>query len=147
MNALENVYKTFGSFPGDYFADKNALKFRFYVLDDIVHMGQNSIRPYRDEDEVEIIDLYRDVRDVAIYVHSPWCRSRCTYCYYHQAKVEEEPALRRLVQAEQRHALLLEEKIGLKAKNVPSIYFGGGTPTVLPDALLEDNLAFFVGRY
>jgi oxygen-independent coproporphyrinogen-3 oxidase len=147
MNTLEHVQKVFGNFPADYFADKNAYKFRFYVLDDLVHSGPQGLRPYQAADEAEIVNLYKDIHDVALYVHSPWCRSRCTYCYYHQAKVEDEPGLRRLVKAEQRHALLLEEKIGLKAKNVPSIYFGGGTPTVLPEALLEDNLSFFAERY
>lgn len=147
MNHPENVSSAFNNLPMDYFVDKNPIKFRFYVLDDIVHAEKGGVRPYHDTDEPYIINLYKDIEKVAIYVHTPWCRSRCTYCYYHQTKVGEESELRRLILAEQGHAMLLEEKIGLKSKRVPSIYFGGGTPTILSDALLEENLSFYVGRY
>jgi hypothetical protein len=45
MNQPERVQAAFANLPPDYFADKDAFKFRFYVLDDIVHTGDDSFVP------------------------------------------------------------------------------------------------------
>ena len=137
----------FGSLPEGYFDGKDASKYRFYVFDDIVHADGAKPIPYNSSHEQRIVDIYKDQESVAIYVHIPWCECRCTYCYYHQARVKDEQTLRDLVQAEQQHAAMLEDKIDLRSKKVPTIYFGGGTPTILPDDLLDEHLSFYVDRY
>jgi coproporphyrinogen III oxidase-like Fe-S oxidoreductase len=143
MNTLDLL----NNLPDRYLEDKNTLGFRFYVLDDIVRAGSGKPISYDYTYEPHILELYQDKPAVALYVHSPWCRSRCTYCYYHQGLEVQEQEMRDLIQAEHQHALWLENKIDLKSKAVRSIYFGGGTPTILPATLLEENLSFFASRY
>jgi oxygen-independent coproporphyrinogen-3 oxidase len=68
----------------------------------------------------------------ALYVHIPFCRHLCPFCPYN--KIEYDPALAaryiRALRAEIRRA---RDKYG--RLNVGSLYFGGGTPTVVLDAL------------
>ena len=52
-----------------------------------------------------------------------------------------------MLSAEQKLAHIMDEQIDLKNRNINSIYFGGGTPTVIPTNLLEEALEFWVGRY
>jgi oxygen-independent coproporphyrinogen-3 oxidase len=74
-----------------------------------------------------------------LYVHIPYCRRRCSYCDFtiRVGQVEEEAP--RYVKA------LLEEARGWRAQlhiaeGPSSIYFGGGTPSLLPAPLLVELL-------
>lgn len=71
-----------------------------------------------------------------IYVHVPFCRSRCIYCDFYSTTREEEMT----AYAE---ALCCEVK-GRQAEfareRVKTIYFGGGTPSLLPSSLLQQIL-------
>lgn len=135
-----------GNLPDNYFDDKDGRGYRFYIAEDVVRAGAcESIRC--DESGWDAIaELYEGVDTVALYVHVPWCVEECTYCYY-WGKVDTRREMARLLKAEQKHAETLDEAFALSNKKVPSIYFGGGTPTVLPPDLLEDCLAFYAGRY
>jgi len=62
-----------------------------------------------------------------IYLHIPFCKQACTYCNFHfstSLRSKDE-----LVKALAREAEL--EKEYLKAEIIKSIYFGGGTPSIL----------------
>jgi oxygen-independent coproporphyrinogen III oxidase len=136
----------FGRLPADYFADKSGLNYRFYVAEDVVKAGVCSPAKYNSENRDSLFDLYGTVDRVALYVHVPWCVEKCTYCYY-WGRVEARPEMQRLFSSEKAHAQQIDAGIGLKRKHIPTIYFGGGTPTVLPAELLEEYLGFFVGGY
>ena len=74
---------------------------------------------------------------VSVYVHIPFCRSKCAYCDFNSyAGLEHlfEP----YVQALARDIRLIGEGLSLQAR---TIYLGGGTPTVLPLSLLEEVLS------
>ena len=77
----------------------------------------------------------------AIYLHIPFCRSKCAYCALYSVPGRAD-LLKRYVPA-------LRREISLSAADAPveSIYFGGGTPTLLSpgmvDALLESCAAAF----
>ncbi|MBN1177425.1 MAG: coproporphyrinogen III oxidase family protein [Dehalococcoidales bacterium] len=78
-----------------------------------------------------------NVKDgVSLYVHIPFCRSLCPFCCFNRYLFDEELA---------RHYYIdLKKELELYVKrgfNFSSIYFGGGTPTVL-----MDELAAFVGH-
>ena len=69
-----------------------------------------------------------------IYVHIPFCASRCSYCDFYstlQLDAMGEPYVEALV-AEAR--LRRDELLG---QAVTTLYLGGGTPSQLPIALLE----------
>ncbi len=74
---------------------------------------------------------------VSVYVHIPFCRSKCAYCDFNSyAGLEHlfEP----YVQALAREIGLTGEGLSWQAK---TIYLGGGTPTVLPLSLLAQVLS------
>ncbi|MFN3329704.1 MAG: radical SAM family heme chaperone HemW, partial [Pyrinomonadaceae bacterium] len=77
------------------------------------------------------------VENAGIYVHFPFCRSRCSYCdfvteiYTERSKVEEYV---KALCLEIRNSSLCEEA------KVDTIYFGGGTPSLLEPRQLEEIL-------
>lgn len=65
---------------------------------------------------------------LGLYVHFPYCRHRCSYCDFnaHLAPSEHELAYR-----DYHHALLADIKTLPKAK-IQTIFWGGGTPSLMP---------------
>ncbi|MCL2798156.1 MAG: radical SAM protein [Firmicutes bacterium] len=80
----------------------------------------------------------RDPNFVNLYVHIPFCPSRCNYCSFVSVPVDKqrklvEPYVEKLC-AEIAAAKELIQKTNRK---VYSVYIGGGTPTVLGDELFS----------
>ena len=71
-----------------------------------------------------------------LYVHIPFCSSRCSYCDFATGLYQSELAERYV------GGLIKEIKTSQYAgENVDTIYFGGGTPSLLAPAQLERILA------
>jgi oxygen-independent coproporphyrinogen-3 oxidase len=67
-----------------------------------------------------------------IYIHIPFCRSRCSYCDFATGLYESGLAERYV------HALVQEIcSSDVAGASVDTIYFGGGTPSLLDPAQLE----------
>ena len=68
-----------------------------------------------------------------LYVHVPFCVSRCRYCAFASSVYEPARA--------ERYLAALEAEAGRAAGGAPrpfdTVYLGGGTPTALPAALLR----------
>ena len=71
---------------------------------------------------------------LALYIHWPFCVSKCPYCDFN-SHVREQ------VDIEQWRAALLadmaHEATVLPGRTLGSIFFGGGTPSLMPPALVE----------
>lgn len=72
----------------------------------------------------------------AVYIHIPFCKSRCKYCDFYSTTLLGR-------RAEYIEALLAEiamrtDEIG---ENIPTIYFGGGTPSLLEVADIQRILS------
>ena len=64
--------------------------------------------------------------DIGIYLHIPFCRRKCDYCDFCSQSASEETI--------DRYLLRLIEEIDActeKGRSVASVFFGGGTPTLL----------------
>lgn len=72
-----------------------------------------------------------------LYIHIPFCRQACIYCDFHfSVNLEEKTRLVDAICSEIAvHAAYLEEK------QLQSVYFGGGTPSVLSAGEIERILA------
>ncbi|MFH1560221.1 MAG: coproporphyrinogen III oxidase family protein [Chloroflexota bacterium] len=70
--------------------------------------------------------------NASLYVHIPFCKSLCPYCSFNRYLFREDKARRYFQSLRKELDLYLGE--GYTFSN---IYFGGGTPTVLMDELLE----------
>ena len=70
-----------------------------------------------------------------IYIHVPFCHRKCTYCAFYSRPV----AGGQLSVASYVDALLLEmeRRCGEQAHPIKTVYFGGGTPSILPIAELS----------
>ena len=68
-----------------------------------------------------------------IYIHIPFCRQRCNYCAFYSStlyNIKEEYADAVCKELQMRKEYINGEQIA-------TIYFGGGTPSTLPIALLQ----------
>ena len=80
-------------------------------------------------------------RPTALYVHVPFCASKCAYCdFFSLPSCEAGAALvEAVVDATLERAARLSERFGVEGYE--SVYVGGGTPSSLPPPLLERLLA------
>jgi oxygen-independent coproporphyrinogen III oxidase len=70
-----------------------------------------------------------------IYLHIPFCHSKCTYCSFITGSYEDQLA-RRYMDALGREIRACAEKLSAEELKVDTIYFGGGTPSIIaPDEL------------
>ena len=64
---------------------------------------------------------------LGIYVHIPFCRSKCHYCDFYSIPGEDRPLMDRYLKAICTH---IKESGNLApGYRVDTVYFGGGTPT------------------
>ena len=80
--------------------------------------------------------------DLGIYIHIPFCRSRCDYCGFYS--VGRKPS--------NRFVLALQKEIERKApafadRLCDTVYFGGGTPSSLSASQLGDIFATLLGNF
>jgi oxygen-independent coproporphyrinogen-3 oxidase len=85
-------------------------------------------------------------RNLGIYVHVPFCRVRCGYCDFNTYTADELRGAKRTDYAGQAVAEIelggaILDRAGLPPRPVSTVFFGGGTPTMLPVADLAAMLA------
>lgn len=78
-----------------------------------------------------------------IYIHIPFCKQKCSYCNFHfstSLNFKDE-----MLAAMKKEIFLRKDE--LQNKNLQSLYFGGGTPSILsPDeikSLIDEVLQYF----
>lgn len=78
-------------------------------------------------------DFY-DKKRLGLYVHVPFCRSKCAYCDFNSTSKCGEELMSRYVSAVISH--MQSYRKGTKEYSPDTVFIGGGTPTALPDAEL-----------
>src|SRR5437588_5756618 len=76
---------------------------------------------------------------LAVYIHWPFCRSKCPYCDFNshvRDSIDADRWTRALLRDLDRQAELAPER------EVVSIFFGGGTPSLMP----PDTVAALIER-
>lgn len=76
---------------------------------------------------------------LGVYIHWPFCRSKCPYCDFNshvRDSIEEERWTRALLADLDRQAALIPDR------EVVSVFFGGGTPSLMP----PDTVAALIER-
>ncbi|MFH0941477.1 MAG: radical SAM family heme chaperone HemW [Chloroflexota bacterium] len=74
-------------------------------------------------------------RTIALYIHVPFCRRKCPYCAFVSYEHREADIPRYLSALKKE----LEQRAG--GERVSSVYFGGGTPSLLPAEYLGDIIS------
>ena len=84
-------------------------------------------------------------RDFGVYLHVPFCRARCGYCDFNTYTAEELRGAPRSDYAAQAIAEVgfareVMTVAGLEHRSASTVFFGGGTPTLLPASDLTSML-------
>ncbi|MBH0129230.1 radical SAM family heme chaperone HemW [Salinibacterium sp. NK8237] len=85
-------------------------------------------------------------RDWSVYIHVPFCRVRCGYCDFNTYTGEELRGAKRSDYADEaiaeiRQASTVLSDAGVAPRKASTVFFGGGTPTLLPVTDLTRMLA------
>ncbi len=89
------------------------------------------------------ISLYTETRPkpnferVSVYFHIPFCTRKCAYCHFYVIP-EKEESKQQLVEGFQKEWRLRLPQ--LQGKEIVSIYFGGGTPSLLGASFIAQIL-------
>jgi oxygen-independent coproporphyrinogen III oxidase len=69
--------------------------------------------------------------ELGLYVHVPFCRQRCSYCYFRVYPRAPAANMDRYISALLAEADLYRQLPIVKGRRIANVYFGGGTPTLL----------------
>lgn len=109
------------------------------------HLRKKISRHFSKQDEIvfdnripsyeRIAEKFRDIHELGIYLHIPFCNQICPYCPYNKELYTEEAC--------QRYKKAVIKEIDsyvpvLSGKPVTSFYIGGGTPTTMLGKGLEE---------
>lgn len=72
-----------------------------------------------------------------VYVHIPFCAQQCSYCYYKTIQGSRKTEVDQYVDTLCREIELATRHFHLDERPVRSIYFGGGTPTLLSESNIK----------
>ena len=71
-----------------------------------------------------------------IYIHIPFCKSKCAYCNFFSLVSEKK--INDYVNSLKREIVSRKDYLG--GEKVKTIYFGGGTPSLLPTKYIDEIL-------
>ena len=66
-----------------------------------------------------------------LYVHIPFCRKRCKFCYYMVLTEKNSADIQRYIDAVLREAELSSTRAAVAGRPLKFVYFGGGTPSFI----------------
>jgi oxygen-independent coproporphyrinogen-3 oxidase len=83
------------------------------------------------------------MKDLHLYLHIPFCQAKCPYCHF----FSETPATAAIPvpaygQYLQSDLIRKKREFNLEERQIKSIYFGGGTPSLLPIQEIEKILYY-----
>ncbi len=77
------------------------------------------------------------MKPLSIYIHYPFCKSKCPYCDFN-SHVRDGVDHKKFLQAYESELEFFAQKIG--PRKVVTIFFGGGTPSLMPEFLVAGIL-------
>ena len=86
-------------------------------------------------------------REIAIYLHLPFCTGKCLYCAYITSANQSKDFVDRYIDAIEKEINILLKFPNLQEVIVNSIYIGGGTPTYLSVQQLERVLKLLKTKF
>jgi oxygen-independent coproporphyrinogen-3 oxidase len=74
---------------------------------------------------------------MGVYLHIPFCRKRCRFCYFRVYTNQNAKAIEDYVQAMLKEAESISRKPAVRGRSLKFVYFGGGTPSYLSSKQLR----------
>lgn len=81
---------------------------------------------------------------LSLYVHIPWCVQKCPYCDFNSHKLKSEIPEQQYIQA--MLSDLEHELVGVQGRPIETVFIGGGTPSLLSVAAMEQLLTGLKAR-
>ena len=75
------------------------------------------------------------MKNIAVYIHWPFCKSKCPYCDFN-SHVRESIEQQKWNDAYLKD--ISDNREFLSGKKIVSIFFGGGTPSLMPSSIVEN---------
>lgn len=76
----------------------------------------------------------------SLYVHVPFCARKCEYCDFYSVAGQSLSLMEAYVRAARREVTWWEKYLKRTGSRIATVFFGGGTPTLLPGNLMRDLL-------
>jgi len=92
--------------------------------------------------EAALDERPRDDAPLGLYLHIPFCRRRCKFCYFRVYVDKDARQIRSYVDALAHEVELLAERRAVAGRPLRFVYFGGGTPSYIS----VDHLTRLVDR-
>ncbi|OQY39317.1 coproporphyrinogen III oxidase [Candidatus Atribacteria bacterium 4572_76] len=83
--------------------------------------------------------------ELGLYLHFPYCISKCPYCDFNSYQLEEANQIYSYISALYREITAYSQK--LKTGNIKTVYLGGGTPTILSGTQIFNILKFCEDKF
>lgn len=74
---------------------------------------------------------------LGLYIHIPFCRKRCKFCYFRVYTNQNARAIEQYVECLAREIELLSQQPAVRGRALKFVYFGGGTPSYLSSKQLR----------
>jgi oxygen-independent coproporphyrinogen III oxidase len=81
---------------------------------------------------------FRPGTPLGVYLHIPFCRKRCHFCYFRVYTDKDSSAIKAYLDLAVRELELYGSKPFIGGRKPQFIYFGGGTPSYLSEGQLRD---------
>lgn len=84
---------------------------------------------------------------LGLYLHIPFCRKRCKFCYFRVYTNQNAKAIQEYVESLAAEVKILSEQRGVQGRELKFVYFGGGTPSYLSSRqlrFLRDQLSEYI---
>ena len=80
-----------------------------------------------------------------IYIHIPFCSRLCSYCTFSKVKSGDKELHKKYFEVLKKEMLLRSES--LDNKNIKTLYFGGGTPSLVSPKVMGDFFSFLRSHF
>jgi len=78
---------------------------------------------------------------LGLYLHIPFCRKRCNFCYYRVYTGKSSAEIGTYIEALAREIEMVAERPAVAGRELSFVYFGGGTPSFISNTHLETLVA------
>ena len=82
---------------------------------------------------------------LSLYLHFPWCVSKCPYCDFNSYTLRETLPEQRYLRALEQDLAAQIEAMSVGTREIVSIFMGGGTPSLFAPQSIAQLLAFIAG--
>lgn len=87
---------------------------------------------------IDALDKPCPESELSIYIHVPFCDKKCPYCDFYVVRDDQKRYLRWKEAIFREISLRLNKGMLSSPRDLRSIYFGGGTPSLLPPSIIVE---------